>query len=161
MGLFSKKENQPIEVSADMFQNPTHEYDSQFESEMKKAVKEWLNDPIAENRLEENPIWATHTKTSKLTFMDKYEIPMFEADTEAMISLYLMSKPPCEIGDEVIQEVNQLRMISRMNFRRSAGTENASKINERTIQATQIRQSMNVNNAPQKQGGLGRFFGLR
>lgn len=131
---------------------------------MKKAVKEFLEDKWVEEKIGDFPIWSMVSKTSKITFLDGYELPIFESHLEAMICGYLMSIPPCVISDDVIQMVDQVRSISKFNLRRSSGTENPSKINERTVQAMQIRQSFSAGGgggtSPQP-GFLKRLFGMR
>jgi ethanolamine ammonia-lyase large subunit len=132
---------------------------------MKKAVKEFLEDKFVEDRTTDIPIWSMITKTSKITFLDQNEVSIFESLLEAMICRYMMSIPPCVINDDTLQLIDQVRVVSKFNLRRSSGTENANKINERTVQAMQIRQSFTsgggISGSPQQPGFLKRLFGVR
>lgn len=141
-------------------------WDEQFESEMKKAVKEFLEDKFVEEKIVGFPIWSMISKTSKITFLEQYDVPIFESYLESMICSYLMSLPPCIINDETIQLVDQVRTISKFNLRRSSGTDNINKVNERTVQAMQIRQSFtsggsNSGAMTARPGFLKRMFGMK
>ena len=141
---------------------PDSSWDEQFESDMKKTFKIILNDKWVEDRLEAFPIWSLVSKTSKITFLDKYELPIFESHLESMLCSYYMSLPPCIINDEICQLADQARMISKLNLRRSSGTENVNKINERIVEATQIKQNFSPGSSGQSSPGFfKRLFGMR
>jgi len=142
---------------------PDSNWDDQYESEMKKNMKELLNDELVEQRLKDFEIWSMITKTSKITFITPNELSIFESHLESMICSQIMSLPPCMVNDSIMQIVDQARMISKFNLRRSSGTDNPNKLNERTVQATQIRQSFTGGGFSQssKPGLLKRMFGMR
>lgn len=134
------------------------------ESEMRKSMGVLLDDDFVETKFENFPVWALTTKTSKLTFLDKYEVPMFEALHEAMLCKYFRSVPPCLHNDEMYQLADQARAISMLNLRRSAGSENSNKLNERTALVTQIRQSLPASGQggmTSKPGFIKRLFGMK
>jgi len=141
---------------------PDQNWDEQYESEMKKNMKELLNDQWVEDRLQNFEIWAMISKTSKITFISPNELSIFESYLESMICSQIMSMPPCVVNDSILQVIDQARMISKFNLRRSSGTENQNKLNERTVQATQIRQSFAGGGFSQasKPGLLKRMFGM-
>jgi len=141
---------------------PDANWDDQYESEMKKNMKELLNDQWVEERLENFEIWSMISKTSKITFISPNELSIFESYLESMICSQIMSLPPCMIDDSILQTIDQARMISKFNLRRSSGTENQNKLNERTVQATQIRQSFTGggSNLASRPGLLKRMFGM-
>lgn len=129
---------------------PDANWDDQFESEIKKSLKVILDDEFVENRLGNFPVWSMVSKTSKITFLDRIELSIFESHLESMICSYIMSIPPCMIDDDTLQLVDQARIVSRFNLRRASGTDSSNKINERILEATQIRQSYST-------GGMGGF----
>jgi NADH:ubiquinone oxidoreductase subunit F (NADH-binding) len=150
---------QPMQI-----QSPSSEWDSNFESEMKKTLRELLEDKIVENKLADFPIWSMLTKTSKITFLEQKDLTIFESYLEAMVCDYLMSIPPSMINDDTIQQINQMRMISKFNLRRSAGTSTPNKMNERTVQMMQIRQSVGGGQPmgdASKPGFIKRLFGVK
>lgn len=160
----------PIEYKTEMpyapIQNiyPDKQWDDQFESEIKKSFKVLLEDEFVDNRLGGFSVWSLITKSAKITFLEKNELPIFESHLESMLCSNLMSYPPCMINDDVCQLADQARMISRLNLRRSSGTENINKLNERTVQATQIRQSLSSSggmSSGTRPGFLKRMFGMR
>jgi hypothetical protein len=153
----------PLDLAASQYY-PKSDWDAQFETEMRKAVKEFLEDEFAQSKIEEFPIWSMVTKTSKITFLDRTELSIFESHLESMLCSYYMSVPPCMQNDDMYQLADQVRMLSKFNLRRSSGTENANKINERTIHATQFRQSFSSGQGNAmtagKPGLLKRMFGM-
>lgn len=157
---------QQAEMPYTQLQNvyPDKSWDEQFESEMKKSFKVLLEDDFVVNKLKNFSVWSLVTKTSKITFLEKYELPIFESHLESMLCSEMMSHPPCMVNDEVCQLADQARMISRLNLRRSSGTDNINKLNERTVQATQIRQSLSsggMGTSTSRPGFLKRMFGMR
>ena len=153
----------PLDIASSQYY-PRSDWDAQFETEMRKAVKEFLEDEFVQEKSEEFPIWSMISKTSKITFLDRNELSIFESHLESMLCSYFMSMPPCTQNDDMYQLADQIRMISKFNLRRSSGTENANKINERTIHATQFRQSFSSSQGGAAAGGkpglLKRMFGM-
>jgi len=142
---------------------PNDNWDEQYETEMKKNMKELLNDKWVEDRLKDFDLWSMISKTSKITFIKPHELSIFESYLESMICSQIMSIPPCMVNDSTLQVIDQARMISKFNLRRSSGTDNPNLLNERTVQATQIRQSFSGTGSSQNSnpGLLKRMFGLR
>lgn len=129
---------------------------------MKKTFKIILEDDFVTGKLGMFPIWSLISKTSKISFLEKYELPIFESHLESMFCSYYMSLPPCVINDDIIQIADQARMISKLNLRRSSGTENVNKLNERIIEATQIRQNFSPSSGGGSSPGLlKRMFGMK
>jgi len=145
-------------------QGPDSQWDDQFQSEMRKTYKILLDDEFVTDKLGNFDVWSMITKTSKITFLEKHELPIFESHLESMLCSNMMSMPPCMVSDEVLQLADQARMISRFNLRRSSGTDNLNKLNERTIQATQIRQNLSQGGSfgggGSKPSFLKRLFGM-
>lgn len=142
---------------------PDSNWDEQFETDMKKTYKILLEDQFVEDRLGNFPIWSLVSKTSKITFLDKTELSIFESHLESMLCSYYMSLPPCMINDDICQLADQARMVSKLNLRRSSGTDNSNKINERIIEATQIRQNFSPSSggSSSSPGFFKRLFGFR
>ena len=141
---------------------PSDNWDSQFASEMQKATEVLLDDKFVEDKMGHFPIWSMATKSSKLTFLKNWEVPIFESHLEDMIINEIMDRPPCTIDDDTIQFLNQVRAISWFNIRRSAGSE-TNVLNERTALVTQISQSIGgAAAAPRaaKKGFFQKLFGM-
>ena len=143
---------------------PPQRWDDQFQSGMQKAVKTIVEDEFVEQKMVEYPIWAVGTKSAKLTFLSQNEVAIFESHFESMACMYLMAQPPCIIDDDMIQTLSQMRMVGRFNLRRSSGTENSNKLNERTSLIMQIKQSISnqseYGGGGEKQGFFKRLFGM-
>jgi hypothetical protein len=137
---------------------PSGSWDEQFESDMKKSIKVLLEDKFVEDKLEGFPLWAMTTKTSKLTFLKAWEVPILESHLESQICSYLMSLPPCRINDDVTQNLDQVRTTAWFNIRRSAGTENNNMLNERTALVTQVSQSISSGGIGGVGGGAKKSF---
>lgn len=147
--------------------SPKEGWDSQRGSEMEKSIGVLLDDEVVTNNQAEVPIWAFATKSCKLTFLEKWEVPIFESHFESMVCNYLMSLSPCMIDDSTIQRIAQIRSIMQFNLRRSSGTDNTNKLNERTALVTQISQSItsgvrsgSSGGASPKRGLIKRMFGM-
>ena len=128
-------------------------------SESLRALRELLNDKIVEENLQDFPLWCIASKTYKLTFFDQRDVSIQENLYEAEVCRYLRSLPPSKHSPELYLKIGQTRMVFHANLRRSLGTTDRNKLNERTAQITQFRQIMNSSGQAQQSGFFRRLFG--
>jgi len=128
-------------------------------NESLRSLRELLNDHIVEKNLQDFPLFVIASKTYKLTFFDNRDVNIQENLYEAEICRYLRSLPPSKHSPELYLKIGQTRMIFHANLRRSLGTTDRNKLNERIIQQTQFKQLMSGDNSPAKSGFFRRMFG--
>jgi len=138
----------PPEASDDIF----------YRSESMRNLKEILKDEVVEQKLKDFEIWSIISKTYKLTFFEERDVRVQENLFEAEVCKLLRSVPPCLHTPELYQLIGQARMIFHANLRRSLGTVNRNKLNERTAQISQFRQVWSSNQFSGDGGGIRSFF---
>lgn len=131
-------------------------------TEAMRAIKEIITDEVVDERLKNFDIWSVISKTYKLTFFEQWDVNAQENLFEAEVNKLLRSIPPCLHNPELYLKIGQARMIFHANLRRSLGTTNRNKLNERTAQISQFRQVMTSNQFQSGGGGgiKGFFRGL-
>jgi hypothetical protein len=146
----------PSPTSTGFYDSPE---DLLLRNESLRSLRELLNDHVVEKNLENFPLFVIASKTYKLTFFDQRDVNIQENLYEAEICKYLRSLPPSRHSPELYLKVGQTRMIFHANLRRSLGTNDRNKMNERIIQQTQFKQLMSGDNTPVKPGFFRRMFG--
>jgi hypothetical protein len=123
-----------------------------------KLVQEYLEDnkiPREDKIVKE--FWGILSKFQSLSFNEPEDNEVLIHDFEAEILNFLSSIPEDEYTFQVRQIIGNIRMIFLANLRRSVGTK-TNKVNERTLQNTQIRQTFGVQ-VQHRRGESGNFFG--
>lgn len=132
-----------------------------YRAEALRAVKELLEDKIAEKNLGiDFELWSIISKTYKLTFFEEADVYTQENLFEAEVCKMLRSIPPCMHSPKLYLQIGQARMIFHANLRRSLGTTNRNKLNERIAQVSQFRQVMTSSQFSSRSagGGVRGFF---
>jgi len=100
-----------------------------YRGELLRSIDKILNDKVAEKELEGFPLFTTYCNTTKLTFLDSYDVSYLVNLFEADACRFLRSLPPWEHKPELYGKINQARILFFMNLKRSEGR---GDINERT-----------------------------
>ena len=134
--------------------------DAQFRSDVLRATEKIIEDSEVDDRLRVHPLWASATKTLKLTFLEGVDVNIFENMFEAEVCKYLRSIPPSKHNSGLYQEIGQIRMIFLANLRRSTGTSNRNRMNERIALVSLIKQIYaSTSGVGSSGGGVKGFFG--
>lgn len=105
-----------------------------------KLVQEYNNEDLAPNSLKSD-FWGLFSKSLKLGFWDqKDEIDIFYHKNIIKVG-YIMSKPKHRYTFKDRQQLNMVDFLVFADFKRGIGMERY-KINERTLQATTVTQSI-------------------
>ena len=102
--------------------------------------------------------WAIFNKNFTNTFLEENDLPMISINLEILKINELMSKPAHLQTFKEINELDKMTLHTYFKTKRAIGT-NKNKINERTLQNTQISQAIGtqtVNQGEQKK----KIFGL-
>lgn len=93
--------------------------------------------------------WAIFSKSLTYTFLDEKDLPMIDIHSQILKVNTLTSMPPHLLTYAKVDEINQMETYMYFTAKRAMGT-NINKQNERTLQVTQIGQSISTQaNAPQ------------
>lgn len=110
-----------------------------------KLVQEYNNEDLAPNKLK-GEFWGLFSKSLKLGFWDKEDEQDIFYHKNIIRVGYIMSKPKHRYTFKERQQLNMIDFLVYADFKRGIGMERY-KINERTLQATTVTQSI--------QGGAG------
>lgn len=135
-----------------------------YRSEALRATKELLEDRIVEEGLNVEaffPLFSVMSKTMKLTFFEERDVAIMENLFEAEIIRLWRSLPPNKQNTSTLLILGQSRMVFHANLRRSLGTKEANKMNERIAQLTQMKMIMTTPTPVKKTGFFARLFGRK
>jgi hypothetical protein len=166
MGLFRKRPQlQPVDMSmippiSMPMGIPTETTDDIFfKNELMRATEKIIEDKTAEERMGKNfPLWSILTKSMKLTFFDDKDAAILHNLFEAEVCKLERSRPPAQHDVDESLQVGQARMMFYSNIRRSVGTIDRAKVNERIALLSQIKQFFNYG-GEMKKGFLSRLTG--
>lgn len=133
----------PPEASEDIF----------YRSDMMRSLEKMVDDDFVKEKLKDFELWSILSKSYKLTFFSMDDVYVQENLFEAEVCKLLRSIPPCMHDTKLSLKIGQSRMIFQANLRRSLGTNDRNKINERIAQISQFRQF--ISSSMQSQGGGG------
>ena len=85
--------------------------------------------------------WAIFGKGLSLTFLDEKDLPMIDMFNNILRIDSLISQPAHKLTFGETHEFDQIQLYMYLQAKRSIGT-NQGKINERTLQVTQIGQTI-------------------
>ena|SRR3990167_6659635 len=99
--------------------------------------------------------WGIFGKALQYTFLEEGDIPLIDIFNNTLRIDALMAKPAHMITFEEVHTLDQTQLYFWLTAKRAIGT-NREKMNERTLQNTQISQAINtqVMNQQRKQGGF-------
>jgi len=140
----------PQEIAEDIY----------YRNEMLRATEKIIEDKFVERHLDKFPLWSIASKSYKLTFFEERDVNIQENLFEAEVCRMLRSIPPCHHSPDLYLQIGQARMIFHTNLRRSLGTINRDKINERIALLSQIKQIISTGGSGggSSSGGIGGMF---
>ncbi|KKK68797.1 hypothetical protein LCGC14_2940470, partial [marine sediment metagenome] len=99
--------------------------------------------------------WSIFGKGLSLTFLEERDLPYIDMFNNVLRIDTLMSQPSHMLTFQHSQEMDQTQLYFFIQAKRAIGT-NQGKINERTLQVTQIAQSINTQavSGQQRQGNM-------
>jgi len=99
--------------------------------------------------------WAIFGKGLQLTFMEEKDLPIIDMFNNVLRIDALMNQPAHQLTFEESHQLDQIQLYFYLQAKRAIGT-NQSKINERTLQVTQIGQTINTQtlNTQQRQRNI-------
>jgi hypothetical protein len=122
-----------------------------------KVIQEYNNEEFMPNGLKTS-MWALASKSIKLGFWDKEDLPEIFLYKNIIKIGDVMSKPKHRYSFADRQQVNQMDFLVYADFKRGVGMEKY-KINERTLQATSVTQNIQGGSSGGKRGGF--FSGVK
>ena len=102
--------------------------------------------------------WSIFNKNFTNTFLEELDLTMIGINLEHLKIKELMSKPACLLTFKEINELDKMVFHAFLKAKRAIGT-NKGKMNERTLQNTQISQSIGTQTINQSQPRK-KIFGL-
>ncbi|KKK87800.1 hypothetical protein LCGC14_2749630 [marine sediment metagenome] len=107
--------------------------------------------------------WAIFGKGLSLTFLDEKDLPIIDMFNNILRINSLINQPAHRISFEETNQLDQTQLYFYLQAKRAIGT-NQGKVNERTLQVTQIGQSISTQtmNGPQqpRRGILAKVRGM-
>lgn len=99
--------------------------------------------------------WAIFGKGLQLTFLEEKDLPIIDIFNNILRIDTLMSQPAHKLTFEQSHQMDQTQLYFFLQAKRAIGT-NQGKINERTLQVTQISQAISTQaiSGQQKQGNM-------
>lgn len=106
--------------------------------------------------------WAIFGKGLSLTFMEERDLPIIDMFNNVLRIDSLMNQPAHMLTFEQSHQLDQTQLYLYLQAKRAIGT-NQNKINERTLQVTQIGQTIStqtMNTQQRQQNILSKLRGL-
>ena len=133
------------------------------QQDMVKLIRFYTEKDVPDNLAKKEPyktFWAILGKAPILTFLKDEDEETYDSLFRLSKLKFLLSKPSYTYTFESQDAINQLRIYFKSAVKRAIGADK-NRINERTMEQTQINQIMRTNlegfNAPQKSGFLGKI----
>ena len=107
-----------------------------------EVLKHYTEDEMIPKEVTESK-WAIFGKGLQLTFLEEKDLIMIDLFNNVLRMDTLMSVPAHKLTFEHSHQMDQTQLYFFIQAKRAIGT-NQGKINERTLQVTQIAQSINT-----------------
>ena len=121
-----------------------------------KVIQEY-NDEQKMPQGVKHDFWSLASKSVKLGFWNESDLAEIYLHKNLIKVGHIMAKPKFRYTFKERQEMNQMDFLVYADFKRGVGMEKY-KINERTLQATSVTQSIQGSGAGSKKGGVGGFL---
>lgn len=124
------------------------------QKEYLEFVKHYSEDETIPKKVKQSK-WGQFGKALQYTFLETSDIPLTDDFNNILRIDALMVKPPHLITFDDVHDLDQTQLYFWLTAKRAIGT-NREKMNERTLQNTQISQAINtqVMNQQKRQGGF-------
>jgi hypothetical protein len=120
------------------------------EKQFLEVLKHYANDEIIPKELR-NRQWATFGKAFINTFLNKDDLPMIDILGQILRINEMQSKPPHLLTFKEVNDLDKMEVYMFFTAKRSIGIE-SNRINERTLQNTQIGQTISTQISNVKRG---------
>ena len=107
-----------------------------------EVLKHYTEDDMIPKEVTESK-WSIFGKGLQLTFLEEKDLPIIDLFNNVLRMDTLMSQPAHKLTFEHSHQMDQTQLYFFIQAKRAIGT-NQGKINERTLQVTQIAQSINT-----------------
>ena len=137
-------------------------YDLAKQKEFLDVLKHYTEDDTIPKEVKASK-WSIFGKGLSLTFLEEKDLSMIDMFTNILRIDALMNQPPHKLTFEETHQLDQTQLYFYLQAKRAIGT-NQGKVNERTLQVTQIGQTINTStmNGPQqpRRGILSKVRGM-
>ncbi len=137
-------------------------YDIAKQKEFLDVLKHYTEDDTIPKSVKESK-WSIFGKGLSLTFLEEKDLPMIDMFTQILRIDVLMNQPAHMLTFEESHQLDQTQLYFYLQAKRAIGT-SQGKVNERTLQVTQIGQTISTQtmNGPQqpRRGILSKVRGM-
>ena len=130
-------------------------YDLMKQKEFLDVLKHYTEDDTIPKKVKESK-WSIFGKGLSLTFLEEKDLPMIDMFTNILRIDVLMNQPAHKLTFEESHQLDQTQLYFYLQAKRAIGT-NQGKVNERTLQVTQIGQQIStqtMNTQQQQRRGI-------
>ncbi len=137
-------------------------YDLMKQKEFLDVLKHYAEDDAIPKSVKESK-WSIFGKGLSLTFLEEKDLPMIDMFNNILRIDTLMNQPAHKLTFEESHQLDQTQLYFFLQAKRAIGT-SQGKVNERTLQVTQIGQQISTQtmNGPQtpRRGILAKVRGM-
>ena len=155
-------EQQPISPPANDPYLGMQAYDLAKQKEFLDVLKHYAEDETIPKDVK-NSKWAIFGKGLSLTFLEEKDLPIIDMFNQILRIDVLMNQPAHLLTFEQTHQLDQTQLYFYLQAKRAIGT-SQGKVNERTLQVTQIGQQISTQtmNGPQqpRRGILSKVRGM-
>ena len=130
-------------------------YDLAKQKEFLDVLKHYAEDDTIPKEVKDSK-WAIFGKGLTLTFLEEKDLPIIDMFNQILRIDVLMNQPAHMLTFEQTHQLDQTQLYFYLQAKRAIGT-NQGKINERTLQVTQIGQQIStqtMNTQQQQRRGI-------
>lgn len=120
-----------------------------LEKQYLDVLKHYTEEEIIPKEIK-NTEWSVFGKAMPLTFLEEADLPMIDMFAQVLRIGTLMNSPAHKLGFQDSHNLDQTQLYTYLQAKRAIGT-NKGKMNERTLQVTQIGQSISTQTLNQHQ----------
>ena len=137
-------------------------YDMAKQKEYLDVLKHYAEDESIPDNVKSSK-WAIFGKGLSLTFLEEKDLPIIDMFNQILRIDVLMNQPAHMLTFEQTHQLDQTQLYFYLQAKRAIGT-NQGKVNERTLQVTQIGQQISTStmNGPQtpRRGIMSKIRGM-
>lgn len=125
-----------------------------LQKEYLDVLKHYTDDDTIPQKVKQSK-WGIFGKGLQLTFLEEKDLPLIDMFNQILRIDALMAKPAHRLTFEESHQLDQIQLYFYLQAKRAIGT-NQGKVNERTLQVTQIGQSISTQtmNTQQRQRSI-------
>ena len=131
------------------------------EKQFLDVIKHYTEDDMVPEKVKKSQ-WSIFGRTLSLTFLEENDLPIIDMFTNILRIDTLTSQPAHRLTFEQTHQMDQTQLFFYIQAKRAIGS-NKGKMNERTLQVTQIGQNIStqtMNNAPRPKNVWSKISGM-